>query len=377
MTDSSKKLQDRVQDLERKLVEQEHRIIPAFLNYRRERSKHSFWHPMRIASFKALVRTVFFSSPVIAVTGGAIGIGTLLLLCWQNNLISEQNAFFREQIRLQQSQISAQAEIRNQSIKDQAFNVLYDYRSLFDPRLKEEALRTLIVVQNGYNILDDKVDLDLRNLRLNGVELYDLSVEYTNLRNATVKSSDFINSTFNTVDFSSGSFGECYFDSCYFINSTFYQSSFENSSFHSCEINKCYFDQVDFTQIGALDIRIDSSIFRDCTFREDERISIDILNKSTFIDCAFEGDSLPVNHLYLKWIQMQKMPEIVFKKCDLRGLDLGSKRKVEGITIRQCNIHGLKINEQWYNELMLEGNIDEASDHWRHLLSKSIMERIN
>ncbi|MDC8015179.1 pentapeptide repeat-containing protein [Tahibacter soli] len=95
-------------ELETKLLEQEHRSIRVIQNYL-QRKQWTIDDPRRAAVRSALLWWVF--SPASAATaGGALAVGTLLMMYAQTALLREQNEAFREQNGKIQSQIEMQRQ---------------------------------------------------------------------------------------------------------------------------------------------------------------------------------------------------------------------------------------------------------------------------
>jgi len=92
----SKELDDRLLDIEAKLLEQEHRPIQVIGNFF-NRNKWEKDDPRRSSVKKAIIWRLFFSPGVMAVAGGGIGILTLVALLWQNTLFKEQNQLIKTQ----------------------------------------------------------------------------------------------------------------------------------------------------------------------------------------------------------------------------------------------------------------------------------------
>jgi hypothetical protein len=94
--------------MEARFIEQEHRLIMIFLNVFNTRPLQSS-DLRRQAAVRALIWRLLSPSTAVLAGGGAVAIGTLVVLIWQTNLIGEQNKYFKEQNDKLQSQIDLQA----------------------------------------------------------------------------------------------------------------------------------------------------------------------------------------------------------------------------------------------------------------------------
>lgn len=102
-------LKDAIIQLEAKLVEQEHRLIPTWYNFFSKRAKWKSSDPndprIKAAWIAALFR-LFPSSTVLAIGAGVIGgLFTFAVLVWQGYLVMQQNQIMRKQNNYFQTQI--------------------------------------------------------------------------------------------------------------------------------------------------------------------------------------------------------------------------------------------------------------------------------
>lgn len=90
--------QDRLNRLERQLIEQEHRSLKLIENYIHRKEKWPNDEALQNSAKKAIIWRFLFSPTVIAFTGGTVAILTLFAFIWQNYLMKEQNDFLRRQL---------------------------------------------------------------------------------------------------------------------------------------------------------------------------------------------------------------------------------------------------------------------------------------
>lgn len=190
--------EERLIQLEKKLIEQEHRPTHILFNFF-NRKKYSKNDQRRKATKKALVWRLLFSPTVIATTsGGTIAITTLFFLFWQNtllrdqnNLIQDQNQFFRRQIL--SDDIKEFKAILNKSYDNTNEDVIYAFKKYV------QAIRQI----------DSTKKIRIANIKLIGA-INDDSISFRNIDFVNV---DFRGSFFVNVDFSGSSFSLCSFES--------------------------------------------------------------------------------------------------------------------------------------------------------------------
>jgi len=168
-------LDNRIDDIEARLIEQDHRpihIITTFLKARRELPHND---PRLEAALKAMLWRVFFSPGTLAATGGLIALISVAVLVWQNYLIREQNEFLKQEII--QTQISNETEI-----------IFSDY-DLYPPERKTIAALELIRLSK---ILDP-----YRQVKLNGAKLAGANFSSEHLENIDFSGADLRGVNFN------------------------------------------------------------------------------------------------------------------------------------------------------------------------------------
>lgn len=196
---------ERLLDLEARLLAQDHRLLNVLQTYFVERPKWPPDDPRRPAALKALLWCLFFSPGTVAVAGGTIAIGTLVVLVWQSTLMLQQNEYFREQVSQQQKQIDSQDRVTRQAQRNEAIRVIYGREFSENPRVKAEAIRTLVVLEReniaaGNNVFpSDYVNLhhaDLKGIHIENFDLRKVSFQWSDLEDAALPSIDMTESSF-------------------------------------------------------------------------------------------------------------------------------------------------------------------------------------
>ncbi|MDO6560887.1 pentapeptide repeat-containing protein [Paraglaciecola chathamensis] len=173
------------------------------------------------------------------------------LLKQQNDLITKQNEFFRQQIDQQQTQIQAQQNVANQTIRNEAINRIYGAAYSNSPRVRAEAVRSLIAVErlliaSGTNTLPtDYINLNAANLEdawLSNADLKKVSFRKANLTEANLSSADLTGSVFRFSDIPGADF----------IGTVLRNSSFmfvrgQNSTFSRANLTNANLNQSDFS----------------------------------------------------------------------------------------------------------------------------------
>lgn len=310
------KIEERVEELELKIIEQEHRIIPAIVNYWKARKELNHNDPKRLAAFKALIWQIFFSPTTVVVTGGIIGLATLIAFIWQNNLISEQNSFLRQQLEAQQQQIITQQKVNNQNLKNQSIVQIYGSDYTNNPRVKAEALKTLVQVERA------TMSYERNSLSTDYINLHE-----ANLNGAWLENSELVKVSFRKAKLNRANLSAAILDTCSFRYAMMNEAVLLNATINN--------SQIAFTEL-------DSAVFNSSTFN-DVFFGTCSMNGSTFGGVEFVGAS--------------------FYKCDLRNADFGEIENWESLSIEKCNIHGLTAPQEFIEWLRKEefGNFFEAN----------------
>lgn len=136
---------------------------------------------------------------------GFAGLVGSALLKQQNDLILEQNTFFQEQIDQQQQLLELQQTVANQNIRSEAILRIYGPDFVETPRVKAEAVRSLVAVERvrialGNNTLPTEFinlhDADLSGAWLDSADLKNVSFRGSLLEGANFNSADLSGSVF-------------------------------------------------------------------------------------------------------------------------------------------------------------------------------------
>ena len=178
------------------------------------------------------------------------------LLKQQNDLITEQNQFFREQIDQQQIQIQAQQNVANQTIRNEAINRIYGAAYADSPRVRAEAVRSLIAVErvlisSGTNTLPTNyVNLHAANLSdawLSNADLKNVSFRRANLTRANFSAADLTGSGFRFADLPGADFISAKVSETFFAFVRGQDSTFSNADLTNASLNQSDFSGSDFS----------------------------------------------------------------------------------------------------------------------------------
>jgi len=118
------------------------------------------------------------------------------LLKQQNDLITKQNTFFQEQIEQQQRQLELQQAVSNQTIRSEAIRRIYGSEFAENPRVKAEALRSLLTVERLRAATDEN------SLVTGYINLHDADLSRAWLENADLAMVSWRGSTLDKTNFS-------------------------------------------------------------------------------------------------------------------------------------------------------------------------------
>jgi len=227
-----RELENKIEELESKLIEQEHRPFVILQNYFINRQKWPKNNKKRSAALKALVWSIFFSPFAIALTGGIIAILTLATLLWQNSIIKDQNSIINDQNNFFQKQI---IQVDNQ-YKFQRQTVLKSilYSDKENHRLKRDALIEYLNLQRlAYDTIEEyNPEKSYRPIDLKGVNLDSVDMSDVDLSNVDFGDSSFIYANFFATNFS---------------NSWFWRTTFKDATFTDCTFTRTRFYGMDIS----------------------------------------------------------------------------------------------------------------------------------
>jgi len=197
-----------------------------------------------------LTRQWILSGSIGLLLGFSALVGSALLK-QQNDLITEQNQFFRQQIDQQQTQIKAQQDLANQTIRNEAINRIYGAAHANSPRVRAEAVRSLVAVErvlieSGINTLPtDFINLTGANLTdawLTNADLRKLFFRKADMKRANLSSADTEGSVFRYSDLKGADF--LYTKA---KDTIFAFVHAQNSSFRDADLTKANLNQSDFS----------------------------------------------------------------------------------------------------------------------------------
>lgn len=230
-----------LKDIELKLLEQEHRLIPAIQNFYEFRK-----HPeneYRSAVLKALLFRLFFSPSSVALSGLVIGLATIFVMMLSNDKIEDQNGIITAQNGLIKQQ--------NQSI----------------------------LKQINYSQID-RIQLRFKDTKYAAVSRANDIKRYKSLNTELGE-----DTTISTINFGPSKFRDLSFVGCPYeggIEPDYYQNAtadFDNCIFTACEIHD-YSEDPEDRNIPTF------TNFRNCQFR---RSTLDGSFNSRFDGCVFYG----------------------------------------------------------------------------------------
>ncbi|MEM9554505.1 MAG: pentapeptide repeat-containing protein [Acidobacteriota bacterium] len=250
-------------------------------------------------------------------TGLLLGFSALVgsaLLKQQNDLIAKQNEFFQQQIEQQQVQLDAQQRVANQSVRSDAINRIYGPTYRENPRVKAEAVRSLVAVERVF-VAEGQNSLPTTFINLHNA----------NLERAWLDSADLERVSFRGASLSSANFNSANVSGAQFRFATLAFATFLNAS-----------------ASGAF---FAFSIANDTEFADAD------LAGAQFANCILKGADLSGANL----------DGTIFIQTDLRGSDLDGVKNWRGIAdISGANIHGVENMPEGFRDWALSnGAIDD------------------
>ena len=386
-------LEEKVNDLEVKLIAQEHRIIPAIKNLF-ESLVYPKKDPRKVAALNAFLWRVLFSPKTVAVAGGLLGLASLVFLGWQNLIIKDQNGLIEtqndrllQQIQNQQKQIDQSNSfnhlntliksltILNDStqssiMRSVAFSQVVEYVNYkypptpdsLNPTRNSVSVRAIMfkkLTENAYCSNLSCTDLDLRQTAYPG------NIKSNGFTGSIFQKCNFSNCILDYADINNASFYSCNFDSTRLVSnrptlpsqSFFIGSSFVNSSFNvSAPVNLSFeYCMMNFTTIALYNPKFDFDFFG-CDLQYSEFIY------HTQLDSIYweEDNNYWNDRLFLKGGY----------RCD-DSVKLSRKKQWPSIKIRESNIYEVKP-EILRNEMMLQNH--KNSCIWENFMNKNGFE---
>lgn len=284
---------------------------------------------------------------VASCLGLVVAFSTLIgtsLLHKQNQIILEQNEFFKEQIQQQQKQIAAQEKVENQNIRNTTIEKIYNTDEKFSPRVKAEAVKTYVEVEkllfkHTPNLLESKK----RYVNLSGAELNNAWLESSQLNQT-----NFGFAQLSNVRFNASNLQDVIYRGAILNGATFEGATLDSVSFSYCEL--------------------DSSVFTASIFK----------HKCVFMNCRmpyadFAGalTSTPYDNI---------QGEIIFDGCDLRHSTMDAIFDGNNVTIKNSNIYGMRRMDMGPMKINFESNNYESeneTDHFYKERKKQFYEKLD
>ncbi|MFY0610991.1 MAG: pentapeptide repeat-containing protein [Hyphomicrobiaceae bacterium] len=185
---------------------------------------------------------------------GFAGLIGSALLKQQNDLLAKQLQFFSQQIAAQRSQIELQQDVANQSVRSQAILRIYGPAQGTTPRVKSEAVRSLIAVER-VRIAQGNNSLPTRYINLHNAELEAAWLDSADLQKVSFRASKLRRANFNSANVGESVFRFAKLQKATFIGANangthFMFSSARDSVFSNADLSDANINQTDLH--GAL-----------------------------------------------------------------------------------------------------------------------------
>ncbi len=265
---SQENLEERLIELEAKLIEQEHRFFTSLKNFQ----KYERGDKRRKAAILALAYNFLFSSPGIAIGSTLIAIATILILVLQTGIMREQNQEIVSQNKLIQEQIDIQQNQIYEARRTELIAILYDSNnSIYLSRLKSEALAEYIHLEMQKT---PAKKINLKHANLQGIILSDVDWKNLDFEGANFKGAELTKCTLN------GFLEDVNFDDAR-LNCVQFGPNLANSSFVGADLKNCVFDDCVMHHVDFEDANLSHCSFMDVSYDNpihSSRIGINIHN---------------------------------------------------------------------------------------------------
>ena len=318
---NDKTTDEKIHDLEVKLIRQEHRLIPLVRNYLFRNSKWPDKNDRRReASFKALLYELIFSPTVIVLGTSILGVLTIFFMFRQTELLETQNKLFEFQnLRIEQQTELAEGARRSSQVFIMG-EVLSDvYNELKSKNNNEKKLSKALVGRiiglsssmKPYKYLENDRLIDrplsperaqlLRSLiesDINESFLIENILKKTDLKYCDLTYTELKELEFNNINLRGSSFDNANLDKVSFNKSVMYSSSFYNtrlfnvdfsySKLYNTTFSKSYLINVDFTGANISQVNFKNTIMQGNLLFENA-----VVNRNDWIE--YIKDSLNVS----------------------------------------------------------------------------------
>lgn len=249
-----KELEKKMIELEKNLIEQEHRPLHIITNYLK-REQYAKKDPRRLATSKAFVwRLLFSPTTMAAATGGTIAIVSIFYLAWQTHLLRDQNQLIKNQNRFFKTQILGDDIRSNRDIMYNS-NSIYSKPQVFNAILEYQKNRTLLDSTKRVEI----IGIDLKRLTISG----DYNAENIDFINV-----DFRGAQMNNINFKGSTFKNCKFGMDVNIDQKLYNSIVLKEEFGQEEAYPTVFNNCNFSKtIFKSKNEYGGTLFFECDFK--------------------------------------------------------------------------------------------------------------
>lgn len=230
---------------------------------------------------------------VAAGAGLLIGFAGLVgsaLLKQQNDLILRQNEFFRQQIDQQQSQLELQQQVSNQTIRSEAIRRIYGAEFAGTPRVRAEAVRSLIAVER-VRIAVDQNTLVTPFINLHEADLSSAWLENADLAKVSFRDTQLERANFNAANMADARFRYARLNAASFIgadlnNAIFSFSLAQNAQFSNAKLAEAAFMSVDLKGSDFSGARFEGASFTNANLENADLREIENWRAITSIEGA-------------------------------------------------------------------------------------------
>jgi uncharacterized protein YjbI with pentapeptide repeats len=363
---------NRLKELEARIIEQEHRPISALRNFFK-RKRWANDDPRRTATSIALVWNFVFSPTAVATGGGLIALATLYFFYQQNQTMVQQLESQRAQDQLARRTLTISA--------------LYSTPPA-NPRIRKEALSEFVHLERAAGR-----QLDLSGAQLGGMSISDENLSRIVFDSAVMNSNQFSRILFTNCSFEAMQMNHAIFRDCNLANSKIIRTVATNSFLLACnlsgaEFKEANFDRVDFRKASALvkGITAEHVTFRHANFGgarlPKSKFSLCIFEAAHFRSVNFEQAEFSgkLNRSQFEYAKLSHarfhnvdMTDVILNSSDLTFSRFDDIRGLETVEFHQSNIHGAESNHPDFVSIARSrGAVDEPNlAIWRTNLWKA------
>ena len=240
-------------NIEAKILEQEHRLLPVIRNFLKYR-KFPNSDPRKKAVIEAAIYRFVFPASVgttVAFGGTVVGICTLYFLfqqtheitrqseffAKQNVLIESQNSYFQLQNQKLQSQIDNAKEQYLNSRKTELLSLLYEKDSNGQPKNNSKLREVAVVEIISLNEDNKKI---LSNINLDDTILNDSNFNKSNLEKSSFVNSSLQNCKFESSNLKGADFSNSDLTNASFVDADIWEIKFNKSTLINARFSMSY-----------------------------------------------------------------------------------------------------------------------------------------